>query len=153
MGKLQILINDPSTVHHARSSQSLRKKQRLRVKYAYDHRMVCQHAFCYIHDIGEFVLRSLEKHVLESGPCPREHGSKGRKAPNTYPFEVVVNAVEFIKNYARCFWTLSASCTSWACQSGTNIPPYFSKSQNCTWEVSGGMPTRGTTVHAVPYIS
>ena len=65
--------------------------------------MVCQHAFCYIHDIGEFVLRSLKKHFLESGPCPREHGSKGRKAPNTYPFEVVVNAVEFIKNYASVF--------------------------------------------------
>ena len=103
MGKLQTLIKDPSTVTHARSSKAVLKKQRLRVMYAFDHRIVCQHAFCFIHDIGDFTLRSLKKHISEAGPCPREHGSKGRKPHNAYPFDVIQNAVEFVKNYAHVF--------------------------------------------------
>ena len=48
-------------------------------------RLVCQNAFCYIHKIGNFTLRALRKHIGESGPVPRQHGNKGRKA---YPFDV-----------------------------------------------------------------
>ncbi len=40
---------------------------------------------------------------MEFGPVPREHGSKGRKAYNASPFEVVSSAMEFIKNYACVF--------------------------------------------------
>ena len=78
-------------------------QQRLRVMYAFNHRIVCQQAFCFIHDIKDFTLRALKKHISEAGPCPREHGSKGRKAHNAYPFDIVQNAVEFIKNYANVF--------------------------------------------------
>ncbi len=86
MGKLQLLIRDPGTVSHARSSKAV-KKQRLSAKYAFDHRLVCQRAFCFIHDIRDFTLRALRKHIVEAGPVTREHGSKGRKAHNAYPFE------------------------------------------------------------------
>jgi hypothetical protein len=40
---------------------------------------------------------------MEFGPVPREHGSKGRKAYNAYPFEVVNSAMEFVKNYGSVF--------------------------------------------------
>ena len=102
MGKLQVLITDPSTVTHAGSTQAA-KKQRRRAVYAFDHRVVCQHTFCFLHNIGEFTLRALRKHIVEAGPYPREHGSKGKKAYNAYPFEVVSDAVEFIKNYSTVY--------------------------------------------------
>ena len=102
MGKLQLLVRDPGIVTHARSSKAV-KKQRLTAAYAFDHRRVCQKAFCFLHNLGEFTLRALRKHVIEAGPIPREHGSKGRKAYNAYPFEVVSSAIAFIKNYASVF--------------------------------------------------
>ncbi len=102
MGRLQVLIRDPCTVSHARSSKAV-KKQRLTTAYAFDSRNICQKAFCFIHDIKEFTLRALRKHIIEVGPVPRIHGSMGRKAYNAYPFEVVESAVTFIKNYASVF--------------------------------------------------
>lgn len=102
IGKLQILIRDPSTISHSRSSKAA-KRQRVTAAYAFDHRLVCQKAFCFLHCIGEFTLRKLRKHILEFGPVPREHGSKGRKAYNAYPYDVVSKAITFIKNYASVF--------------------------------------------------
>ena len=102
MGKLQVCIRDSATVTHARS-RTATKKQRVSCQYAFDHRLVCQNAFCYIHEIGNFTLRALRKHIGESGPVPRQHGNKGRKAYNAYPFDVILNAVGFIKNYALVF--------------------------------------------------
>lgn len=102
LGKLQLLIQNPSTVSYTRSSKAT-KKQRLTAAYAFDHRLVCQKAFFFLHGIGEFTLRALRKHILEVGPTPREHGSKGRKVHNAYPFETVSDAVTFIKNYASVF--------------------------------------------------
>ena len=84
MDKLQLLVRDPGTVVHARSSKPV-KKQRLTVQYAFYHRTVRQNAFCFIHDIGLFALCALRKHITEAGPCTRQHGSKGRKAHNAYP--------------------------------------------------------------------
>ena len=98
MGKLQVGIRDTTTVSHARSEKKA-KKQRLSCQYSFDHRVICQNAFCYIHDIGNYTLRALRKHISECGPVPRQHGNKGRKAYNAYPFEVVSNAVKFIRNY------------------------------------------------------
>ena len=102
MGKLQLLTRDPGTVVHSRTTKAT-KKQRLTVQYTFDHRTVCQSAFCFLHGIGLFTLRALKKHITEVGPCTREHGSKGRMAHNAHPFEVVCAAAEFIKNYASVF--------------------------------------------------
>lgn len=69
MGKLQVSIQDPMTVTHARSKKAA-KKQRMSCQYAFDHRLVCVNAFCYLHEIGSFTLRALKKHISESGPVP-----------------------------------------------------------------------------------
>ena len=50
------------------------------LQYAFDHCLVCQKAI-----------------------YSWEHESKGRKAHNAYPFEIVCDAVTFIKNYASVF--------------------------------------------------
>ena len=101
MGKLQVVTRDPATISHARAKKPT--KRRLTCEYMFDHRCVCQKALCFIHEIGDFTLRSLRKHISENGPIPREHGSKGCKAHNAYPFSVVSSAIEFVKNYALVF--------------------------------------------------
>ena len=53
MGKLDVSIRDPTTVTNACSKKAV-KKQRM---HAFDHRLVCQNAFGYIHEIGNFTLR------------------------------------------------------------------------------------------------
>ena len=46
MGKLQTLLMDPSTVYHARWAKPVAtKKQRCRVAYAFDHRMISSMRF------------------------------------------------------------------------------------------------------------
>ena len=102
IGKLHPLIQNHTIESHARSSKAV-KKQRPTAMYAFDHRFVCQVAFCFLHYLGNFTLRALRKHVVEYGPAPREHGSKDRTAYNAYPFEVVNSSMEFVKNYACVF--------------------------------------------------
>ena len=52
---------------------------------------------------SNFTLRALKTQIYDVGPVPREHGLKGHKAYNAYPFEVVSAAAKFIKNYASVF--------------------------------------------------
>ena len=130
MGKFQTLMKDPSTVTHAQSSKTLPKKLQLRtdgLMYVFDYGSVCQHAFCFIYDIRDFTLRSLKKHVSEAGPCPCDHGSKGQKPHNAYPFDVIQNAVDFVKNLCSCIWPPTASHTMWR---ANQAPTYLPASQN-----------------------
>ena len=78
MGKLQTLLKDPSTVTHARSAKPVAtKKQRCRVAYAFDHRIICQHAYCFIHDIGNYAL--LSSTYLKLDPAPPNMAPKVEK--------------------------------------------------------------------------
>ena len=124
MGKLHVLITDSNIVTHAHSSKST-KKRRIRAVYAFDHRIVCQHAFCFLHSIGNFTLRALRKHITEAGPYPREHRSKGRKAYNAYPYAVVRDAVEFVNNYSAIYGLPQpAALRGRANQAPTYLPAY-----------------------------
>ena len=52
LGKLQDLGKGADTsVSHSRKTSS--KRQRVTYQYAYDHRIVCKSAFCFLHCIGE----------------------------------------------------------------------------------------------------
>ena len=59
----------------------LLKKQRLTATYAFDHRIVCQKAFCFLHGIGEFTLRALRKHIVDAGPGFPRAWFKGSQKP------------------------------------------------------------------------
>ena len=101
MGKLEVCIHDSETVTHARTRKAT-KRLRVSCQYAFDHSL-CVGVFCYIHEIGNFALCTLRKHFGKNGPVPHQHGSKGRRAYNTYPFAAVSNVAEFIKNCALVF--------------------------------------------------
>lgn len=103
LGKLQVLGkgSDASVSHSRKTSSS--KRQRITYQYAYDHRVVCKPAFCFLHCIGEKVLKNLQKHLKENGITPREHGNVGRQPRNAFSFETVQKIVDFITNYATVF--------------------------------------------------
>ena len=103
LGKLQVLgKGSDATVTHARKT-SLSKRQHVSYQYAYKHRVVCKDAFCFLHCIGEKILKNLQKHLKENGITEREHGNKGRLPPNAFTFETIRDIVDFISNYATVF--------------------------------------------------
>ena len=54
LGKLQVLGKGADTsVSHSHKTSS---------QYAHDHRILCKSAFCFLHCIGEKVLKNLRKH-------------------------------------------------------------------------------------------
>ena len=79
LGKLQVLGKGADTsVSHLRKTSS--KQQRVTYQYAYDHCIVCKSAFCFLHCIGEKVLKNLHKHLKDHGIIPREQqGSPSSK--------------------------------------------------------------------------
>ena len=145
LGKLQLLIRDSSTVSHARSFKPA-KKRRLTATYAFDHRIVCQKAFCFLHCLGEFTLCSLKNHLMEIGPVPREHGSKGHKAYNAYPFDVVADAITFIKNYSTVFGLPQPAAPRGR---ANQAPTYLPAHQNHKIVHKGCMYRERKTFHAI----
>ena len=99
LGKLQVCMHNLDSVSHARKTTAT-KRQRVTFKFAYDHRLVCKSAFCFLHVIGEKVLKNLQKHLKSNGAIPRTHGNKGKLPPNAFSFNTVNSIVKFIKNYA-----------------------------------------------------
>ena len=100
LGKLQVCARAASAVSHARKVTAT-KRQRITYQYSYDHRIVCKRGFCFLHAIGEKVLKNLQSHLKDNGAIPREHGNKGRLPPNAFSFATVQHIVDFISNYAR----------------------------------------------------
>ena len=99
LGKLQVMARNMDSVSHARKVTAA-KRQRVTYNYSYDSWHVCKAAFCFIHNIGEKVLKNLQKHLQEYGVIPREHGNMGRLPHNTFSFKTTR---DFIKNYATIF--------------------------------------------------
>ena len=99
LGKLQVGMNVSESVSHARRATSA-KRQRVTYKYSYDYRSVCRSAFCFLHGIGEKVLKNLQQHLKTNGAIPRIHGNKGKLAHNAFSFDMVQFVVQFIRNYA-----------------------------------------------------
>lgn len=102
IGKLMVCARTASAVSHARKVTET-KRQRIIYEYSYDKRVVCKSVFCYLHAIGEKVLKNLQCHLKENGPTPRVHGNKGRLPPNAFSYETTKHVVDFILNYAKVF--------------------------------------------------
>ena len=99
LGKLQVLARGTDSVSHARRVTQA-KRQRVTFQYAYDHRLVCKSAFCFLHTIGEKAMKNIQKHLKDIGATPRDHGNKGQLPHNAFTFDTVQNIVGFITNYA-----------------------------------------------------
>ena len=102
LGKLMVCARLAGSISHARKVCST-KRQRITYEYSYDCRVVCKSLFCFLHVIGEKVLKNLQSHLKENGPTPRVHGNKGRLPSHAFSFETTKNIVDFILNYARIF--------------------------------------------------
>ena len=102
LGKLQVLSRTSDSIQHVRQTKA-GKRKRVTCDYCFDHHHVCKDAFLFLHDIGSKILKNLQKHLQENGPVPREHGLTGHTPATTYPYEIVCDAVRFVRNYAEIF--------------------------------------------------
>ena len=55
-------------------------------------------AFCFIHGIGDFSLRSLKKHLRNNGITPRIHGNKGKKPVHAHTRVDILSVLTFIQH-------------------------------------------------------
>ena len=126
LGKLHILSRAGEPINHARKKGG--KRQRVTYNYAFDHREVCKKAFLFLHNIGEKQFKNMVKHLRENGPIPIVHGNVGKLPSTVYPFQVVVDVVQYIKKICRNTWTAPQP----SARSGrADIPPiYLPASQN-----------------------
>lgn len=84
---------------HKRSRYGERK--RTRYEYKFHGNIICRKSFMIIYDIKESSLKSLIKHLSDTGNVPRVHGNKGRKPSNALCFPDIERAVKFVVSYAQ----------------------------------------------------
>jgi len=77
--------------------------------------------------MGEKQLKNMVKHLKVNGLVPITHGNVGKSPATVYPFEIVVDCVQFIKNYAEVHGLPQPS----ARRGRADMPPtYLPASQN-----------------------
>ena len=74
-----LLLGKLQTFYQPAKGSSNPAPKRARLSYAFDSREICEGAFCFIHGVGDFSLRSLKKHLRNSGLTTRVHGNKRKK--------------------------------------------------------------------------
>ena len=126
LGKLHVFSRTIDSTEHARQVK-LGKRKRVTCDYAFDHRHVCKSGFLLLHSIGTKQLKNLQKHLRENGPVPREHGLTSRVPVTTYPYEVVSDAVYFIRNHATIYGIPQPAARSGRAETP---PIYLPASQN-----------------------
>lgn len=102
LGKLMVCGRTADSVSHARAVTAT-KRRRITFEYAYDYRVVCKPVFCFMHAIGEKLLKNLQSHLKSHGPIPRMHGNKGRLPANAFTFQTTEHIADFILNYAEIY--------------------------------------------------
>ena len=95
LGKLQTFYEPPG------EGSAHPRPKRVRLVYAYDSRELCEGAFCFIHGVGDFSLRSLKKHLRDKGVTPRVHGNKGKKPAHAHTRADILSVLSFIHQYAK----------------------------------------------------
>ena len=75
-----LLLGKLQTFHKpAERGSSHPSPKRARLTYAFDSGEICEGAFCFVHEIGDFSLRALKKHLCNNGIISRVHGNKGKR--------------------------------------------------------------------------
>ena len=64
LGKLMVCACLAGSISHARKVSST-KRQRITYEYSYDCRVVCKSLFCFLHVIGEKVLKNLQSKKMD----------------------------------------------------------------------------------------
>ena len=132
LGKLPVITQSSDNIKHANQTKT-GKRQRHTCDYSFDHCCVCKDSFMFLHDIDtkqlKKQLKNLQKHLQQHGPVPHQHGLTGHVPATTYPYNVVSDAVHFIRNYAVINGIPQPAARSGRAQ---NPPIYLPASQNYT---------------------
>ncbi|CAG8842985.1 31201_t:CDS:2, partial [Gigaspora margarita] len=67
----------------------------------FDGDQICSKAFLLIYDVSEWKWKSIHKHFLENDILPITHQLKGKSSNNKISFEIIINILIFISNYAN----------------------------------------------------
>ncbi len=76
------------------------ERKRNRYEYRFQGNSICRQAFSTIYDSGEFVLKSIIKHVNDNGNVRRLHGNAGKRVKHALTFTDVQNVVKYIQAYS-----------------------------------------------------
>ena len=97
-----LLLGKLQTFYEPLSEGSMHPTQkRARLTYAFDSREVCEGAFCFIHGVGDFSIRSLKTHLRNGGITSRTHGNKGRRPAHAHTRFDILNVLVFVHQYAK----------------------------------------------------
>ena len=79
----------------------LKQRERNTSIFFHNGKKICRKTFLFLHDIGDFRLRSIKAHFLSQGLVPRIHGHTGRTAPNALVLEEVKGIITFVTQYVE----------------------------------------------------
>ena len=76
-------------------------KKYLTNEYYFDGNHICLKAFLLIYDVSGWKWKSIRKHFLENDILPITHQLKEKSSNNKILFEIIINILIFISNYAN----------------------------------------------------
>lgn len=99
--KNMFLLGILSALVRKETTQNNREKKYLTNEYQFDGSNICSEAFLLIYDISGWKWKSIRKHFLENDILPITHQLKGKNSNNKITFEIIINILIFISNYAN----------------------------------------------------
>ena len=100
LGILNALVRKETTKNN-------NNKKYLTNKYQFNRNHICLEAFLLIYNISGQKWKSIRKHFLENDILPITHQLKGKSSNNKISFEIIINILIFISNYANIHGLLS----------------------------------------------
>ncbi|CAG8780107.1 14096_t:CDS:1, partial [Cetraspora pellucida] len=94
LGILNALVRKETTKNNI-------NKKYLTNEYQFDRNHICLEAFLLIYDVSEWKWKSIYKHFLENDILLITHQLKEKISNNKISFEIIINILIFISNYAN----------------------------------------------------
>jgi len=76
-----------------------KERKKLRARYRFMGREVCQNAFLYLENTTLHQIKSIRKHMMDHGVSPRVHGNHKRTPINVLPLDTYQLAIRFLEEY------------------------------------------------------
>ena len=149
LGQLQAFSNTSSAVSvQARHRETERQKSY--TSFSHQGMPVCSKMFRFLHCTGETRLKSLSRHLKQSGLTPRTHGNVKRKPAHALSFLFIKYIVTFIHNYAEQHALLLPGRVPGYSRSDIQLLP-SSVSKQAIWRVYHTAAEADGTVHPAAY--
>ncbi|CAG8435098.1 3052_t:CDS:2 [Scutellospora calospora] len=99
--KDMFLLGIISTTIRQETTTKDQKRNKLASKYVFEGIEICNEAFLIIYGIGEKYWRNIRSHFIQYGISPRIHKLTGKISNFAISFEIVLEVLTFIINYAN----------------------------------------------------